>query len=678
MSGRCAGRDRRRNAITMTGATLHGSVDANGTSTTVSFAYGPGFATTIAATPATVTTNGATVSAAITGLTCGTLYQFRVHADNGTAVDSASLTFTTSACPAGAPAATAAAADAISMTGATLHGSVDANGTSTTVSFAYGPGFAQTIAATPATVTTNGVAVSAAITGLTCGTLYQFRVHADNGTAVDSASLTFTTSACPAGAPAATAAAADAISMTGATLHGSVDANGTSTTVSFAYGPGFAQTIAATPATVTTNGVAVSAAITGLTCGTLYQFRVHADNGTAVDSASLTFTTSACPAGAPAATAAAADAISMTGATLHGSVDANGASTTVSFAYGPGFAQTIAATPATVTTNGVAVSAAITGLTCGTLYQFRVHADNGTAVDSASLTFTTSACPAGAPSATTAAASAIAASGATLNGTVSANGASTMVTFEYGTGFGYGSTVNAAPNTVTTNGVAVNAAITGLTCNTLYHFRVDANNGTAANGNDATFTTSACPSVTTYSAMTYTGTGFASVVLSGGGASCTLSNLAFVGPPTAPPAGFTFPDGLFQFSANNCVGTITVTVTFPTAFSGGEQYYKYGPTSGQLSPHWYTLGAGNSLTLVGNVATFTIADGGLGDDDLSINGTIVDQGGPAAPAPVALGTPEPAPALNIWSLLALAGLLTSFGIAQTRRRRVISARSSKV
>ena len=219
----------------------------------------------------------------------------------------------------------------------------------------------------------------------------------------------------------------------------------------------------ATQSPVSTDGAAVSVPVTGLTCGTGYHFRVDINNGSpggTVFGGDQIFTTSACP--GPAATAAAADAISMTGATLHGSVDANGTSTTVSFAYGPGFAQTIAATPATVTTNGVAVSAAITGLTCGTLYQFRVHADNGTAVDSASLTFTTSACPAGAPSATTAAASAIAASGATLNGTVSANGASTMVTFEYGTGFGYGSTVNAAPNTVTTNGVAVNAAITGL------------------------------------------------------------------------------------------------------------------------------------------------------------------------------------------------------------------------
>ena len=49
-----------------------------------------------------------------------------------------------------------------------------------------------------------------------------------------------------------------------------------------------------------------------------------------------------------------------------------------------------------------------------------------------------------------------------------------------------------------------------------------------------------------------------------------------------------------------------------------------GPTPAQ----WYSLGAANNINLTGSTATFTITDGGLGDDDLTVNGTSVDAGGP--------------------------------------------------
>ena len=100
------------------------------------------------------------------------------------------------------------------------------------------------------------------------------------------------------------------------------------------------------------------------------------------------------------------------------------------------------------------------------------------------------------PTATTNAASSITATGAALNGTVSANGASTTVNFEYGLTTGYGSSQAASQSPLPSNAssASVSAAITSLTCNTLYHFRVNANNGTGGtiNGSDATFTTSAC------------------------------------------------------------------------------------------------------------------------------------------------------------------------------------------
>ncbi len=114
------------------------------------------------------------------------------------------------------------------------------------------------------------------------------------------------------------------------------------------------------------------------------------------------------------------------------------------------------------------------------------------------------------PNATTNAASSITSTGATLNGMVNANNASTTVTFEYGLDTSYGTTVTADQSPVTgTTDTAVSKAITGLTPNTTYHFRVDAtNSGGRTNGLDQTFTTSAAaPNATTNAATSITSTG---------------------------------------------------------------------------------------------------------------------------------------------------------------------------
>jgi hypothetical protein len=107
------------------------------------------------------------------------------------------------------------------------------------------------------------------------------------------------------------------------------------------------------------------------------------------------------------------------------------------------------------------------------------------------------------PTVATNAATALSDAGATLNGVVSSNGASTTVTFDYGLTTGYGFTTTAAqsPLAAGASGTAVTAAVTGLTCNTLYHFRVKGvNSAGTTNGSDLSFTTSACTSTGTVTA----------------------------------------------------------------------------------------------------------------------------------------------------------------------------------
>jgi hypothetical protein len=139
-----------------------------------------------------------------------------------------------------------------------------------------------------------------------------------------------------------------------------------------------------------------------------------------------------------------------------------------------------------------------------------------------------------------------------------------------------------------------------------------------------------------FSGPTATSSGNAKITFTGGGVLCGFTRAAFVplvggaaSPPTGTaPAGFAFRHGLIDFVTSGCTpgSTLTFVVTAPAPLPPSTKYWKYGPTASNTAPHWYAIPA----TTVGNTITFTITDGGLGDDDLLANGTIVDQGGPGA------------------------------------------------
>ena len=98
-----------------------------------------------------------------------------------------------------------------------------------------------------------------------------------------------------------------------------------------------------------------------------------------------------------------------------------------------------------------------------------------------------------APTATTTAASSISTTGATLNGSVNANGASTDVTFDYGTSSAYGTNAAGTPSPVTgTTATSVSLSIPSgtLTPNRQYNFRVvGASTAGTTNGSNLTFFT---------------------------------------------------------------------------------------------------------------------------------------------------------------------------------------------
>ncbi|MGK2857622.1 MAG: glycoside hydrolase family 16 protein [Thermoanaerobaculia bacterium] len=171
-------------AVTSTSATLSGTVNPNGWSSIGWFQYGTStsYSSTTEASGQSVGsgTAEAPISKAVSGLACGTLYHFRAVGRNvaGDAYGP-DRTFTTGTCP--APTATTTFANQAGPTFATLNGSVNPNGASTTITFEYGltTSYGSTSAAQIVTGTTSR-AVSMVVAPLACNTTYHFRVRATN------------------------------------------------------------------------------------------------------------------------------------------------------------------------------------------------------------------------------------------------------------------------------------------------------------------------------------------------------------------------------------------------------------------------------------------------------------------------------------------------------------------
>jgi hypothetical protein len=184
--------------------------------------------------------------------------------------------------------------------------------------------------------------------------------------------------------------------------------------------------------------------------------------------------------------------------------------------------------------------------------------------------------PSAAPLATTGTASNISLTGATLTGTVNDNGATTTVQFQYGSTTAYGSTLAAGTVPAGAGSTAFAANLSGLTCNTTYHYRITAGNsaGSVA-GSDQFFTTSVCP-------VTYLIGG--SVISGGGNISPSGTTQANSGDSITftitPNSGYTLSllsdngvtvtavpgtSGTFTYTINPVTATHTIQATFVVA-----------------------------------------------------------------------------------------------------------------
>ena len=384
-----------------TTATLNGIANANGSTATVSFKYGTtsdlsGTVTTVSASPSTASGSSNTnVTLDVTGLTAGTTYYYQTVATNsfGTNVGSI-LSFT----PIASATVVNKAVSNLASTTVTLNGTVNpGGGTADLAKFVYSQVPTVDSGITSASLTlgpltgTSVVNVTKDLTGLTMGTIYYYylEVRTEAGTS-KSEILTFTTTP----APSAATNAASSVTATGATLNGTVNAYNWSTTeLFFTYATNSSLTdgitVNSTPSQATGNiETSVSAAITGLTTGTTYYYRVTAVNANGSNSGSvLSFTPSAVP---TVVTGTATN--SGLKVTFPGTVNANGADSTVTIVYGTSSdlltsTATLTATPSTVTgATTTDVSASPAGsLSASTTYYFKVVATNAKGTVSGSI-----------------------------------------------------------------------------------------------------------------------------------------------------------------------------------------------------------------------------------------------------------------------------------------------------
>jgi hypothetical protein len=196
-----------------------------------------------------------------------------------------------------------------------------------------------------------------------------------------------------------------------------------------------------------------------------------------------------------------ASAVGTGSATVSGTVNPNGATTTYQFDYGTStsYGSQAPAPPDPSAGSGTTAqteSAALTGLSPNTLYHYRIEATNGFGTSyGTDQTFTTTGTgtsPSPIPIVTTGPVTSINTFGpgtATATGTVNANGEAATYRFDYGTSTSYGSQTISEPISSTTADF-VDAGLTGLSPNTVYHYRIEATDAWGTSyGADQTFTT---------------------------------------------------------------------------------------------------------------------------------------------------------------------------------------------
>lgn len=436
---------------------------------------------------AVLSTNGAQVSSSTTSYTSGaktdgTWYFHLAAKDNAGNVSSVS-SYTT-CIDTTKPTISGVSSGSVTSNSAVISWSTNESADSR-VEYSLDSGFASFSTVSDANFVTSH---SLGVSGLSASTPYYYRVKskdaAGNEQIATSTGYTFTTTATPdTTAPAISSATATNITTTTAIIAWQTDEASDS---KVDYGVATSYGSSASNANMLTSH---SVALSGLSAGTTYHYKVTSKDAStnSASSTDLQFTTLMPDTTAPVVSSSSissgtptynSDAITFT--TDESSVCKIDYGLTASYANATNY-------EATATTSH---SLALASLSGSTTYHYAItckDASNNVSSATADKTFDTAAPPdTTAPVISSVTAAQITTSGAVISWTADENSDSEV---EYGTSTSYGNTTGVS-TTLTKNH---SLSLTGLTQNTLYHYRVkskDAYNNLAAS-NDLTFTTAA-------------------------------------------------------------------------------------------------------------------------------------------------------------------------------------------
>ena len=198
---------------------------------------------------------------------------------------------------AAAPTALTGPVSAVGGTTATLTGTVNPGSVATDWWFEYGTStsYGSKTATTAAGSGSANVPVNAPLTGLSPATTYHYRLVAKNASGTSNGADGVFTTASP---PVVVTSAATGVGPTSATLGGTVNPNGQATTWYVEYGTStsYGSKTADGNAGSGTSSTAVSVAVSGLTAGRTYHFRLVATSSAGTThGADVTFVTAEPP-----------------------------------------------------------------------------------------------------------------------------------------------------------------------------------------------------------------------------------------------------------------------------------------------------------------------------------------------------------------------------------------------
>ena len=126
---------------------------------------------------------------------------------------------------------------------------------------------------------------------------------------------------------------------------------------------------------------------------------------------------------------------------------------------------------------------------------------------------------------------------------------------------------------------------------------------------------------------------FTSSVSTCGFSEVTFADFGTTSPPTPAPALVVFPYGPIEFRVDNCgLGEqIPVNVDVPDVLPPTAQWWIFGPSPDNRTPHWYPIPS----AVNGNRISFTITDGDRGDVELLRDGNVKSLGMLVIPGGVA-------------------------------------------